>query len=140
MILPSPSAMVSSTDSVLARFGPLQPASILAALAGTTAKTTAAIAAAPSNLLSMLRFHFLFFLNRNQRHCRNLRNDFSPIPAQFRNEFHAIEMRSPPHATRECATALFHYGLVRNRDPQLSLTPIDEPPHVPSSRRSCTSR
>src|SRR5258706_15347566 len=37
MNLPSPSAMVSIMDSVLVRFGPLQPAAVWAALAGTTA-------------------------------------------------------------------------------------------------------
>jgi hypothetical protein len=46
--------MASVEDSAFSKFSPLQPA-IFAAEAGTTAKATAAIAAAPSNF-----FHVYF--------------------------------------------------------------------------------
>src|SRR5258705_12122698 len=72
MILPWPSAMVSITDSVFDRFSPLQPA-IFAADAGTTVHTTAAIAAAPTTLLSMLHSPFRF--RTDQHHCRICEND-----------------------------------------------------------------
>jgi hypothetical protein len=51
--------MASIMVSVFSKFAPLQPP-ILAADAGATANATAAIVAAPSNLLSMLLSPFSF--------------------------------------------------------------------------------
>jgi hypothetical protein len=48
--------MVSIADSVFPRFAPLHPIPIFAAWAGTTARATAAITAAPSNFLTIVIF------------------------------------------------------------------------------------
>src|SRR5882757_6590905 len=62
------SAIASTADSVLERLAPLQPTPMWAAWAGTTAKATAAIAAAPINVLIMRIIHLLF-LGRYPRDC-----------------------------------------------------------------------
>src|SRR5262249_52427989 len=54
----SPSAMASTEASVFVRLSLLQPAATLAACAGTTARVTAAIAAAPIIVLIMRLPHF----------------------------------------------------------------------------------
>jgi len=76
-------------DSAFAKFSPLQPA-IFAAVAGTTAYATAAIAAAPSNLLSMLLSFFCFHSSSVIAGC--CENDCSPIDGKLQNEIRAIEM------------------------------------------------
>jgi len=59
-------------ESVFDKFSPLQPA-IFAVDAGTVEHITAAIAAAPSNLLSMLPSPFPF--QTVQHHCQICEND-----------------------------------------------------------------
>lgn len=58
-------------DSVFVKFSPLQPAN-LAADAGTVEYTTATIAAAPINLLSMFS---PFRFEQGRRNCQLLRDD-----------------------------------------------------------------
>src|SRR5882672_6076654 len=88
-ILPSPSAMASIMDSVLLKLSPLQPP-IFAADAGTIANATAAIAAAPSNLLIM--FVSNPHLEQSGVIAEICENDCWPIDAKLRNEFRAMQM------------------------------------------------
>jgi hypothetical protein len=73
----------------LLRFSPLQPP-IFAADAGTTAKATAAITAAPNSLLIMLISNA--HLQQSGVIAAICEIDFWLIDAKLRNEFRAIKM------------------------------------------------